>query len=448
MRIPQNPPELNDLIAKWKRPRRLVEILSQIQNSKTRDSYLHWDDLRLKTPPPGMSRREWWLGLKISRLSLLKPIVLDDRAGKPFQFGLPETVIKGLHKIDLSAVGMVNAPEPIANLPRARDFYLVRAWMEEAIASSQLEGAGTAREVAKELIRSGQSPRDAGERMILSNFAAMQRIRELKSLKLTPKLVCEIHKLVTEGTLDDPTAAGRFRRSGETASLVAPFGEARHQPPPAEKLSKRMEQMCALANGAPKNSYVHPVVRAILLHFWLAYDCPFVGGNGRTARALFYWAMLRNRYRLFEFISISARLRKSPAQYGKSFLYAAADDNDLSYILAAQIQVICQAIQDLHTYIERKTAENKKVESEIRVPNLFNRRQIEIIRHALKHPDQRYTFQGHAMSHGVVYETARTDLLNLSRRGLLRTRKKIKHIDFFVAPADLSSRLKKLKTPK
>ena len=140
---------------------------------------------------------------------------------------------------------------------------------------------------------------------------------------------------------------------------------------------------------------------------------------------------------------ISARLRQSPAQYGKSFLYAETDDNDLSYFLAAQIQVICQAIGDLHAYIQRKTAENQKVESEICASNLFNHRQIEIIRHALKHPGQRYTFQGHAMSHGVVYQTARTDLLKLSRRGLLRTRKKIKQIAFFVAPADLSSRLKK-----
>lgn len=88
--------------------------------------------------------------------------------------------------------------------------------------------------------------------------------------------------------------------------------------------------------------------------------------------------MIRNRYWLFEFISISVSLKKSPIRYGKSFLYTETDDNDLSYFLIAQIQVIRQAIQDLHAYIERKTAETQKVESKIRVSNLFNHRQIEI----------------------------------------------------------------------
>ena len=444
IRIPQTPPQLHTLLAKLKPANRLVEILSQIKNGKTRDSYLHWDELRHKTPPPGISHQEWWLGVKTSRLSLLKPIGLKDKVGIPFQFGLPEIVMKKLHEMDLGAGGMIDLPGPTANLPRARDRYLVRSLIEESIASSQLEGAVTTREVAKEMIRSGRAPRDRSEPMILNNYFTLERIRKLKSSPLTRDLVFEIHKLVTEKTLNDPTAAGRFRRPGEVIEVGDDYGTVYHSPPPAEELSERMKKMCAFANnGESHDVYIHPVVRAILLHFWLAYDHPFVDGNGRTARALFYWAMLRNRYWLFEFISISARLRKSPIQYGKSFLYTETDDNDLSYFLIAQIQVIRQAIRDLHAYIERKTAENQKVESEIRASNLFNHRQIEIIRHALKHPGQCYTFASHAMSHKVAPLTARTDLMKLSQRGLLKKRKNGRRIVFF-APADLSSRLKKL----
>lgn len=101
IRIPQIPPEWHALIAKLKPAKRLVEILSQIQNGKTRDSYLHWDELRHKTPPSGISHQEWWLGVKLSRLSLLKPIGLKDKSGKPFQFGLPDIVMKELREIDL-----------------------------------------------------------------------------------------------------------------------------------------------------------------------------------------------------------------------------------------------------------------------------------------------------------------------------------------------------------
>ena len=243
--------------------------------------------------------------------------------------------------------------------------------------------------------------------------------------------------------MNDPTAAGWFRRPDEAIEVGDDYGNVYHSPPPAKELPARMKKMCAFANDESRDGYIHPVVRAILLHFWLAYDHPFVDGNGRTARVLFYWAMLRNRYWLFEFISISARLRKSPIQYGKSFLYTETDDNDLSYFLIAQIQGIRKAIGDLDAYIKRKTAENQKVESEIRALNSFNHRQIEIIRHALKHPGQCYTFASHAMSHKVAPLTARTDLMKLDQRGLLKRGKNGRQIAFF-APADLSSRLKKL----
>lgn len=101
IRIPQTPPQFHALLAKLKPGERLVEILAQIKKGKTRDSYLHWDELRHKTPPSGISHHEWWFGVKLSRFSLLKPIGLKDKFGISFQFGLPELVMKELHEIDI-----------------------------------------------------------------------------------------------------------------------------------------------------------------------------------------------------------------------------------------------------------------------------------------------------------------------------------------------------------
>jgi Fic family protein len=204
-----------------------------------------------------------------------------------------------------------------------------------------------------------------------------------------------------------------------------------------------MAAMCAFANGETPDFFVHPAVRAIILHFWLAYDHPFVDGNGRTARALFYWAMLRGGYWIFEFLSISSILRKAPMKYGRSFLYTETDDNDLTYFLIAQSRVIRSAIRDLHGYIERKTGEVLEVESRIRALEILNHRQVEIVRHALKHPRQRYTFASHQKSHNVVYQTARTDLLGLAGLGVLEKRKRGRQM-VFVAPPDLAERLKRL----
>ena len=201
--------------------------------------------------------------------------------------------------------------------------------------------------------------------------------------------------------------------------------------------------MCDFANKASPDYFIHPVVRAIILHFWLAYDHPFVDGNGRTARALFYWAMLRDGYWLFEFISISTILRKAPIKYGRSFLYTETDDNDLTYFIVAQTKVIAEAIQKLHEYIDEKTSELRELESHLRALNLFNHRQVDLLRHALKHPYQQYIIESHRISHNTSYETARTDLLDLSTRGILQLIKRGKQM-VFIAPNDLEKRIRQM----
>jgi len=42
-----------------------------------------------------------------------------------------------------------------------------------------------------------------------------------------------------------------------------------------------------------------------------------------------------------------------------------------------------------------------------------------LLAHTLRHPDARYTIAPHVLDHGIVYETARTDLLDLTGDGLL-----------------------------
>lgn len=195
--------------------------------------------------------------------------------------------------------------------------------MEEAIRSSQLEGAVTSRRVAKELLRSGRPPKDRSERMILNNYRALAFMRESVGDRLTPAIVLELHRLLTEGTLDDPDAAGRLQtpQDERVAVLDVNDGSVIHRPPPAEQLSDRLRDLCDFANATDEpESFLHPVIRAVLLHFWVGFDHPFEDGNGRTARALFYWSMRTHRYWLVEYLSISRILREAPSQYSRAFV--------------------------------------------------------------------------------------------------------------------------------
>jgi Fic family protein len=416
-----------------------MPVLAQLAAGTQGDRYLHWDELRHRPPPQDLSHEQWWLAEKLVRRGTGTPLPLLSSDVGPFWFCQPPMLLKGLHEIDMKAGASVMAPEAVTT-PSTRDRYLLSSLMEEAITSSQMEGAATTRDVAKAMIRSRRAPRDRSEQMILNNYRTMQRIRELKDQPLTLQLVLDLHRLVSEDTLDDPVDAGRLRPPGKEVVVDDAYGTVFHVPPPADELEQRLELLCRFANGETPAVFLHPVVRAITLHFWLAYDHPFCDGNGRTARALFYWAMLHQGYWLFEFISISSVINKARGQYERSFLLSESDDNDLTYFLLAQVKVIQQAITNLHAYLERKAGEVGALQRRLEGMDGLNHRQLALLRHALRHAGFRYTVLSHQSCHGVSNQTARSDLQKLAGRGLLIPGKDGKR-EIFRVPADLATRL-------
>src|ERR1044072_686262 len=258
----------------------LGEAIRSAAGARRGERYLHWDKLQHLDPPSGLSAEQWWCQIKLARESELRRLPLRDPAGQPFGFALPDHVLKHVHHIDQRCSGEVAMGEVVTSERESGQRFLVNSLMEEAIRSSQLEGATTSRQAAKEMLRSGREPRDRSERMIANNYRALQFMREEMGDTLTLDSILELHRILTAGTLDNPSAA----RNEDEHPI--------HRPPVAKELPERMDLLCTFANeNDDSEPFIHPVVRAILLHFWLAYDHPFEDGNGRTARILFFWAM-------------------------------------------------------------------------------------------------------------------------------------------------------------
>ena len=466
MRIPRTPPQLSAILGLSlmdveegmaaqldllkSRIDRLQTIYEAQIGMEPGGAYRHWDILRHLVPPDGLTPEEWWLGVKLARRSNYKPLLLRAKDDSYFQYVSTDSMQKMLHEIDKNASGTIKGNELVGN-PQTRDSYIFKTLMEESITSSQLEGATTTHKVAKDMIRSGRKPRDHSEKMIYNNYMAMLFIREIRDRPLTPSIICELHSIVTENTLRDGSAAGRVRRDDEPIQVEDAVGNVLHIPPSASELSERMQQMCDFANGAATKGFMHPVVRAIFLHFWLAYDHPFVDGNGRTARALFYWAMANQGYWLCEFISISRIIKKAPVKYAESFLYTENDENDATYFILGQLRVIVRAIKDLHTYLHRKQQELYDTRQSLNeskwLKDKLNYRQLALLNHAMKNPYYGYAVDSHRKYHNVSYETSRKDLLDLAKYKLLEM-SKIGHAFRFSAPPDLQDRIHRLSTQK
>jgi len=442
MRKPKSPPKLEALQQKTKADPEQTAKFFEMISKRLVDKYLHWDKLRYHTPPENVSNEQWWLAIKKQRQSQFRQIPLMDEDQKPFQYLTNDFISETLHQIDQAVATFNQMPEQIKNT-ETKNRYYVDSLIQEAFTSSQLEGAVTTRIVAKEMIRTGRLPCDKSEQMILNNFAAMKHINKLKNELLSKELIFDIHQLVTAKTMDDSSAVGRFRTADEKVHVIDMYNEVFHDPPPANQLEERMAAMCAFANTRTPEHFVHPAIRAIILHFWMAYDHPFVDGNGRTARALFYWLMLRHKYWLFEFVSISQIIVKAPAKYARAFLYTETDENDLTYFIIYHLDIIRQAIKTLYEYIELKARRLQAIENQLRGIQVLNHRQRVLISHALRHSYQKYTFRSHHISHNVVYQTSRLDLLDLENRGLL-TSQKIGRTWYFTPVGDLEEKLAKL----
>lgn len=438
MKIPQSPPSLPELIARYRD--QLIEITSS--PVQTSGKFLHWDKLRHLAPPTGWNHEQWWLKLKMSRLGQRSLLPFNDLHGRPFSYTLPDSVLERLHHIDSLGTGLIAMDAAVATT-EARDRFIFNSLVEEAITSSQLEGASTTRQVAADMIREHRRPRDLSERMILNNYRTMESVREMQAHQLDLDALLNLHRSLTQDTLRDPGAAGRIQHDDETRVDVVDHASQRllYTPPPAAELPERVRTLIRFANRENRpGDFLHPVVHAIILHFMLAWLHPFADGNGRTARALFYWAMLRHRYWLFEFISISRVIKQAPAKYARAFLYSETDENDLTYFLVHQLDVIGQALDELQAYLKRKSDQLADVEQQLKHSH-FNHRQLALLSHALRHPGHRYSIKSHQTSHRTAYATARADLLQLAEAGLLSQSRIGKKTLIFIAEADLSARL-------
>lgn len=444
MKKPATPPPTEKAIENLLKRSQGIDALSKMQEIMRDLPYDHWDKLRFRPVAGPYSNKDLWGAVKLNRLVSRKNLPFQDKNGERFWYVPTGEFQRALHEIDSNARGLIGIPAGAAT-PEGRDVYLQKSLIEEPFSSSVLEGAATTREIARKMIEEARAPKTIGEMMVLNNYEAMNYVREHRDASLTPAFILEIHRILTKGTLDRPEKVGVLRSENDDVRVVdSQTDETLHMPPKAGELRKRLQAICDFANSPPdKGDFLHPIIKAIVLHFMLGYDHPFWDGNGRCARALFYWCVLRHGYWLLEYVSISAVIRKAPVQYGLAFLYTESDEGDVTYFINHQLDVIQKSISELQEYLVKKSKELKNLAKTFgALEAKLNKRQLLLVQNALKYPKSRHTIAEHKKTHGVSYLTAREDLEDLARMGLLnKTKQGVTSV--FLVPNKLNERLER-----
>ena len=292
--------------------------------------------------------------------------------------------------------------------------------LEEAISSSQIEWASTTTKNAKEMIQKWIKPKTRDEHMILNNYEAINYIKnELSKRKIEIGDILYLQSVLTKNTLEEEDEIGRFRTDKDEIIVEFEWKEV-HRPPTEKFLKEQMIKLIEFANDEnTATSFIHPVIKAILIHFWIGYLHPFCDGNGRTARALFYWYLLKNDYFGFSYIPLSKAIKKSKIEYAKSYIYSEQDDNDVTYFINYNLKKIQQALKDFEKYVEEKFSEKKKNISFLWHLAL-NERQMKLIEYFLEKPTSYTNFWIHMKYYGISKSSSINDLKDLVKKWYLK----------------------------
>lgn len=133
-------------------------------------------------------------------------------------------------------------------------------------------------------------------------------------------------------------------------------------------------------------------------------------------------------------------IRKAAAQYYRSFLYTEIDGGDVTYFIMFHLRAIRLAIDELKIYLTRRQKESRDAIQFLKKQPNLNHRQRSLVISALDRSDRIFSFKTHMAVHGVVYQTARADLLGLCELGLLEMHKSGRQFSFTAVP-DLNEKL-------
>ena len=316
--------------------------------STNEPDYLYWDKAKYKPTPGGLSHEQAWFAVKLSRLFRFQPAPIKRDDGKLFQWVKLSGFEKFCHEFDMNTGGELLTS--ISDLKREeRQRLISKGIMDEAIASSQLEGADTGREYARKMLREGIKPRNQADRMILNNHNL-----------LTDKLPIWLRSQTT--------------REKRTSSM---------------------------------------------LHFWIGYLHPFTDGNGRLARVIFYWYLLKKNYWAFAYLPLSAYIKRSKKAYTMAYVYTEQDEADLTYFLSYQFKKIREASAGFQEYLARLRKSNIEMARGARIKLNLNERQIQLVRYLSGNKDYYTSIKTHTSVHAISRVTAISDLKKLREKGYL-----------------------------
>lgn len=191
--------------------------------------------------------------------------------------------------------------------------YGIKAAEDEIISTSAIESIDFTRDSVRRILK-GMAPKDETESRILGIKAGLDFISRREN-SITEENLHKLYMMTVGDFLpeEDRLKEGHFYRHD---SVFIVSDRLEHSGLDHKKLPQYMKELIAFIN---EQDEINDLIKAAIIHFYLAYLHPYFDGNGRIARLLHLWFLIRKGYGSALFIPFSSLIERSRKEYYDAF---------------------------------------------------------------------------------------------------------------------------------
>ncbi len=205
------------------------------------------------------------------------------------------------------------------------DFVVRFTYNSNAIEGNRLSLRETSMILTENIIPAGATPNDFNEAL---NSKDCHEFMKCYNGEFNQKFLLKIHELLTKNT--------NCRIVGGYRDHEVRISGSEWIPPAHEKVKEEMRKVFQWYYYARKS--LHPIEFGAILHNKLVRIHPFADGNGRTARVIMNWVLMKNKFPLF-YIELKDKIK----------YYEAVEEGDKGNDEAI-IHYIARVLMEQHTF--------------------------------------------------------------------------------------------------
>ena len=233
--------------------------------------------------------------------------------GELYYKNLPLSDFDGNNIVFIEDHAVVNQSVVKLLLQSQNGRYGIKAAEDEIVATSAIESIDFSRDSVRKILK-GMAPNGELENRILGVKHGLEFIADTAN-KITEENLYKLYMMTVGNFLtdDDKLADGNFYRH-DTVYVVSDRVE--HSGLSFEKVPEFMKSLIAFVNAEDD---INDLIKAAIIHFYIAFVHPYFDGNGRMARLVHLWFLIQKGYKYALFIPFSSQNEKSRKAYYAAF---------------------------------------------------------------------------------------------------------------------------------